>query len=67
MQVQKIQSHSIQVSGSPTLARVSLKYSNTDVVGYSAILIIEIVSGEKTITKFKNQRREQKKNYSYPS
>ena len=52
----KFDSNSSQASESPTLARVSPKYSNTEIVEYSTILIIEIVFGENTLPKFEKTR-----------
>ena len=57
----QLESHSIQASGITTLDMVSSKYSNTKIVEYSMILIIDIMFGDNTLTKSKNQRREQKK------
>ena len=53
----QLESHSVQASGIPTLDMVSSKYSNTKIVEYSMILIIDIVFGDNTLTKSKNQRR----------
>ena len=49
--------HYSQDSGNPTLARVSSKYPNTKILEYSTMMIIEIVFGENTLIKSKNQRR----------
>ena len=49
--VTQFESHSSQALGSPTLARVSPKYPNTEIVEYSTILIIQIGFGENTLTK----------------
>ena len=51
----QFESHFSQASGSPTLARMSLKYSNTKIVEYSTILIIEIGFSENTKNKIKTR------------
>ena len=56
--VTQFKSHFSQASGSPTLVRVSSKYSNTKIVEYSTILIIEIGFGENTLSE-KNKNPEQ--------
>ena len=53
-----------QALGSLTLARVSSKYSNTEIVEYSKILSIEIGFGENTITK--NLKKQRSKNLYTP-
>ena len=49
--VTQLRSYSSQAKGSTTLSRVSLKYSNTENVEYSTILIIEVMFGQSTLTK----------------
>ena len=55
----ELETHSSQDSRSPTLARISSKYSNTEILEYSTIMIHEIVFDKNTLTKKRNQRREQ--------
>ena len=62
----QFESHSSHASGIPTLARVSSKYPNTEIVEYSIILIIEIMVGENTLTKLKSQRNEEENKKIYP-
>ena len=45
--VTQVKSHSSQAAGGPTLARLSSKYSNTEIVEYFTILIIKIGFGEE--------------------
>ena len=45
--VTQVKSHSSQAAGSPTLARLSSKYPNTEIVKYFTILIIKMGSGEE--------------------
>ena len=59
IRVTQFESHSSQASGSPTFARVSPKYFNTEIVEYYTILIIEIVFGENT--KKKKTREENRR------
>ena len=47
------------------MARVSPKYSNTEIMEYSTTLIIEIGFGENTLTRLKKIR--EAKIYPYPS
>ena len=47
----QIESHSSQASGSPTYSRVFSKNSNTEIVEYYTILIIEIGFGKNILTK----------------
>ena len=54
----KFESHLIQASGIPTFTKLSLKYSNTEIVEYSTILILEIRFGENTLKNNNNQRTE---------
>ena len=54
--VTRFKSHSIQTLMSPTLARVSRKYPNTEIVEYSKIMIIEIGFGKNTLTKPKTEK-----------
>ena len=55
IRVTQFESHSSWASGSPTLARVSPKYSSTEIVEYSTILIIEIGFGKNTLTQKKSE------------
>ena len=51
IKITQLESYYSQVLRKNTLARMSLKYSNTKIVEYFKILIIEIGFGENTLTK----------------
>ena len=59
--------HLIQASESNTLSMVSSKYSNTETVEYSTIMIIEFGFGENTLSeKNKNIRGVKRKSIGNP-
>ena len=53
IRVTKFESYSSEALVSPTLARVFLKYFNTEIMEYSTIMIIEIVFVDNILTKSK--------------